>query len=157
MCRHCDYKKMLCDAGLSPTPNRLHVLEAIGDNNRPLSPRDILAILRRQGPINRVTVYRILDILVETGLVDRLSAGERRFFYGLAPTPNHPSHPHFHCRQCGQLECIHAGGLQLKVADLMRTFAGRIERVEVRLDGLCQQCLLKNAETGAKVKDRPGV
>jgi Fur family ferric uptake transcriptional regulator len=142
---------MLCDADLTPTPHRVQVLEAIGNSDKPLSPRDILGILRRRA-INRVTVYRILDILVQNGLIDRLSAGERRFFYGLAPNPNHPSHPHFYCRGCGRLECLNAGGLPLAVADLMPAFEGRIERVEVRLDGLCQQCLAEAGKTGVKGK-----
>ena len=111
-----------------------------------------MVILRRKGTINRVTVYRILDILVANRLVDRLSAGERRFFYGLAPNPHHPSHPHFYCRGCGRLECLHAGGMQLDVADLMPTFTGRIERIEVRMDGLCHQCLEEAGKAGVEVK-----
>ena len=157
MCLRCNYDDMLRDAGIAPTPNRLRVLEAIGNNNTPLSPREIFGILNRQGPINRVTVYRILERLVKSALVDRLSAGGRHFYYGLAPNDNHPAHPHFYCRRCGQLECIHAGGLQMEVADLMRTFAGRIERIEVRLDGLCKNCLqgLRSNRIGATQKGRP--
>ena len=67
MCIHCDYKELLVSVGLDPTRNRLRVLEIIGNNSFPLSASDIHDTLDRSRPINRVTVYRILDLLVEKG------------------------------------------------------------------------------------------
>jgi Fur family ferric uptake transcriptional regulator len=91
--------------------------------------------------MNRVTVYRILDLLVAHGLVQRLSGGGRSFVYGLAPSDYHPAHPHFYCKRCGHMECLKPQSLHVDTKPMQRTFAGLIENVEVRVDGVCQTCL----------------
>jgi Fur family ferric uptake transcriptional regulator len=141
MCHHCNYLSLLKESGLGPTPNRQRVLEVIGNNNGPLSAQQIFDTLSRTDNINRVTVYRILDLLVEKGLVDRISGGGRSFVYGLAPNENHPAHPHFYCKSCGNLECLNPQSLNVDLQDMQRTFPGVIENVEVRVDGVCKNCL----------------
>ena len=141
MCYQCDYTNLLEESGLESTPKRLQVLEVIGDNNSPLSARQIFETLSRTYNINRVTVYRILDLLVEKGLIDRISGGSRSFVYGLAPNENHPAHPHFYCKSCGNLECLNPQSLNVDMQPMQRTFPGVIENVEVRIDGVCKNCL----------------
>ena len=93
MCQHCDYSNFLEASGLGHTPNRQGVLEVIGNNSSPLSAQQIFDTLSRTDNINRVTVYRILELLVDKGLVDRINGGGRSFVYGLAPNekPSGPS------------------------------------------------------------------
>ena len=146
MCHQCDYNNILENSELPPTPNRLKVLEIVGNNNSPLSAGEIFDTINRTEDINRVTVYRILDLLVEKGVLDRISGGGRSFRYGLAPNENHPSHPHFYCKKCGVLECLHPEGLRLEIDEIRRTFPGVIEKVEVRLDGICKNCLRKRGK-----------
>ena len=67
---------------------------------RHLYLNDIFKTLERSSSINRVTVYRILDLLVDHGVVDRLSTGGRAAYYGLAPNEYHKPHPHFYCKSC---------------------------------------------------------
>ena len=141
MCHHCDYEKLLVNSGLGPTRNRQRVLEMIGNNNSPLSAQQIFDTLSRTTNINRVTVYRILDLLVDKGLVARISSGGRSFAYGLAPNENHPAHPHFLCKTCGNLECLNPQSLSVDLQPMQRTFPGLIENVEVRVDGVCKNCL----------------
>ncbi len=149
MCLHCNYAEMLSDAGLSATEHRLRILEVVGNNSHPLSAADIFETLRRSCSINRVTVYRILETLVEKKVVERLSGGGRSFFYGLAPNDRHDPHPHFYCRQCGRMDCLHPESIAMDLAGFRRIFPGRIQHVEVRVDGLCQGCLrsARNART----------
>ena len=141
MCQHCDYSNFLEASGLGHTPNRQRVLEVIGNNSSPLSAQQIFDTLSRTDTINRVTVYRILELLVDNGLVDRINGGGRSFVYGLAPNENHPAHPHFYCKSCGNLECLNPQSLNVDLQHMQRTFAGLIENVEVRVDGVCKNCL----------------
>ncbi len=141
MCHQCDYTNLLEESGLDPTPKRFQVLEVIGNNNSPLSARQIFETLKRTHNINRVTVYRILDLLVAKGLVERISGGGRSFVYGLAPNENHPAHPHFFCKSCGNLECLNPRSLYIDMQPMKQTFPGLIENVEVRIDGVCKNCL----------------
>lgn len=141
MCHQCDYSDLLIARGLGINGNRLRILEIIGSNNFPLSAGDIYKILERDAAVNRVTVYRILDLLVERGLIQRLSGGGRSFVYGLAPSEHHPAHPHFFCKSCGHMECLNPQSLNVDTEPMQHTFAGLIENVEVRVDGICKTCL----------------
>ncbi len=143
MCPPCDYAALLTDAGLGVTGNRLRVLEVVGGNNFPLSATDIFQTLARSASINRVTVYRILDLMVRYKLLERLSTAGRAFHYGLAAGAAHRTHPHFYCTRCGQMDCLSADILSVDTARLRRTFPGRIDKIEIRIDGICKNCLKK--------------
>lgn len=143
VCQRCNYEEMLAASGLEPLPNRMRVLEVIGENACPLSAQEIFATLRRTGGIDRVTVYRILELLVRKGLLEHLSGGGRSRLYGMAPNPNHPAHPHFSCRRCGALQCLQPGSLTVDTSGIDRTFTGRVQSVSVRVEGICRTCLKK--------------
>jgi Fur family transcriptional regulator, ferric uptake regulator len=141
MCHSCDYGSLLESSGLGQTPGRLQVLEIIGNSSSPLSVQEISYTLQRALQINRVTLYRILDLLVDHKIVERITAGDRSFRYGLAESPNHPRHPHFFCTACGSMECLNPQSVSLDFTSLDTTFPALIEKVEVRLDGVCKTCL----------------
>lgn len=141
MCQRCNYRQLLEKAGLEATANRLQVLEVIGSSSCPLSAAEIYVVLERNLSINRVTVYRILDLMVEHKILERLSTGGRAACYGLAPNENHAPHAHFYCSRCGQMECLRPETLRVDAELLKKTFAGEISRVEIRVDGICKNCL----------------
>ena len=145
MCNQCNYTELLSGSQLEANPNRLRVLEVVGNNKYPLSADDIFKTLERAGAINRVTVYRILDLLVANGIVERLSTGGRAFYYGLAPNQWHQPHPHFYCKRCGQMDCLDPGAMDIDLEPLRKTFPGQIDKVEVRVDGICKNCLRRQA------------
>jgi len=140
MCHQCNYVELLSEADLKRTPNRVRILEVVGNNRFPLSASDIYKILERSDAIDRVTVYRILDLLVENGVVERLSTGGRAFYYGLAPNAHHKPHPHFYCKNCGQMDCLSPESIVIDTGPLLKTYPGRIDKVEVRIDGICKNC-----------------
>jgi Fur family transcriptional regulator, ferric uptake regulator len=141
MCHQCNYRQLLTLAKLEITENRLRVLEIIGNSGFPLSAADIYKTLARSSTVNRVTVYRILDLLVLKGVIERISTGGRAFYYGLAPNTHHRPHPHFYCTRCGQMDCLTPESLDLNAAPLWKNFPGRIDKIEVRVDGICKNCL----------------
>lgn len=144
MCEQCNYSEMLLSAGLTPTSHRVRVMEVIGNNTSPLSAQEIYSTVQRTHAINRVTVYRILDSLVAKSLVDRISGG-RASFFGLAPNDNHQPHPHFYCRQCGRMNCLNPSSISMDISSFERIFPGKINNVEVRVDGICKNCLRTGA------------
>ena len=141
MCLQCNYAGLLAAADLDATDNRLRVLEVVGNHTSPLSAGDIFKTIARNESINRVTVYRILDLLVEHGVIERLSTGGRAAYYGLAPNERHQPHPHFYCKSCGQMDYLNPESLNVETEPLWKNFPGRIDKVEVRVDGLCKNCL----------------
>lgn len=134
-------KARLNRAGLAATAHRVQALRALAEAGRPLTPQELLALV--DGGMNRVTLYRILDLFVEHGLVRRHSAGERALRYCLEASPETKGHGHFHCNRCGRTECLPPSILDLEA--LSRDVPFRIERAEVRFDGVCEDCL-KNGD-----------
>ena len=120
MCHRCDYEGLLEHSGLGHTVNRLRVLEIIGNRSHPLSAQEIVEELNETQEVNRVTVYRILELLVEKRLVERISAGDRSFRYGLAPNANHQPHSHFYCLECGEMECLGPDQINLDTQPLIQ-------------------------------------
>jgi Fur family ferric uptake transcriptional regulator len=143
---NCNYQEMLSSADLKATKNRMHVLEVVGNNRFPLSADDIFKTLERNIMINRVTVYRILELLVDRGIVDRISTGGRAAYYGMAPNDHHQPHPHFYCKRCGQMDCLNPDSLNVDAASLRKTFPGQIDKVEVRVDGICKNCVKQKSK-----------
>ena len=87
-------------AGLSPTPRRRQVLEALGDRRRPVSAHELYVELAGAGRrVGMSTVYRTLSALAEAGLLHVFAAdGEARY------RPCDPGrHYHLVCRRCGDV------------------------------------------------------
>lgn len=141
MCSRCNYREILERAGLEATPGRLRVLEVVGSHPAPLSAADIHRTVNRTGSLDRVTVYRILDRLVREKILQELSLGGRRRLFGMAASEHHPPHPHFRCMRCGAVQCLPPGGVRVDLGGVRRVFAGEIREVELRLEGLCANCL----------------
>jgi Fur family transcriptional regulator, ferric uptake regulator len=127
-------------AGLDSTPNRLRVLDALAGSQSALSAQDILKQVQAVQSMNKVTLYRILDLLVERGVAWRHSAGDRTFRYCLSPGEEHRVHCHFFCRVCGGMQCLPLDRVPEDVLALEHSLPVRVEDVEIRLDGLCREC-----------------
>lgn len=143
MCDRCDYETLLNDSGLKPSANRVRILSEIGTSRRPLTATEILENIKKGGSIDRVTVYRNLDLLVSSGLLQKLSSPDgRSFFYGFQPSTLHPAHPHFFCRMCGRAECLSPSVLpeesEKRIASLV---PGITETIQVSIAGVCTECL----------------
>jgi Fur family ferric uptake transcriptional regulator len=130
---------LLTENGLRATPHRCRVLETITRSPRPVSAREILDALDPESGINRVTVYRILDVLVEKQVVERISSADRSFRYGLSSHIHQRPHAHFYCMNCGNMQCLEE--VNLDQLPFKRSIPGNVSRVELRLDGTCRDCL----------------
>lgn len=133
-----NYRAMLADSGIDATDNRIRILEIIDNSTSPLTAQEVFETVNRTGDVNRVTVYRILEKLVEIRLLERIAASDRVYRYGLSGAR---THPHFFCTQCGNMECLSPEVLSIDTTRLERTLTGRIEKVDVRVDGVCKNCL----------------
>jgi Fur family ferric uptake transcriptional regulator len=124
------------------TPIREAVIRVLGDSLHPLSATEILKYVRRQISINKVTLYRILDLLVEKGVIRRLTSGDRAFRYGIIEERDHTDHAHFICTECGVMECLDPDVVSFNLKAHHNKIAGNlISNVEIIAEGMCQRCL----------------
>ncbi|QLA17045.1 Fur family transcriptional regulator [Desulfolutivibrio sulfoxidireducens] len=133
-------ERLLRAAGIEATPIRRAVLAAMSGEGRAVSALDILSIVRRAGPVNKVTVYRTLDLFVEKGVALRHAIEGRSLRYCLGASHGSAFHCHVWCRRCGRMECMPEAVRELGVAAFVDRLDMDVEGVEIRIDGLCRQC-----------------
>ncbi|MBN2055662.1 transcriptional repressor [bacterium] len=131
---------LLAAHDVTATPHRLAVLRVLDESAHPLTAAEVRLAVGRTGGIDRVTVYRILELLVTHDLVDRISSGDRSFRYGLSTARVHHAHPHFYCVRCGTMTCISTAVVAAVLEQLAGEVPGSVHRVELRLDGVCRAC-----------------
>ena len=122
--------------GVKVTPGRVRVLELLSSAGRPLSHADIDTALSDM-PMNRVTLYRVLDSLVANSLVLKAVDTQGVFHYsGAANQARHSKHIHFHCTACGGMYCLDA-----KPPTPPKLPTGfLLSEVAFNLRGTCQSC-----------------
>lgn len=132
--------EMLARADIEPTPLRLLVVHVLATRGVALTAGDILALVRGQQRVNKVTLYRILDLFVGRGLAQRHSSGDRARHYCLGPRFAGSPHCHAYCVRCGRMECLPSAEGMVNVAALGAALAMEVTGVEVRIDGVCAVC-----------------
>jgi Fur family ferric uptake transcriptional regulator len=135
----CNFQAVLRRGRLRPTPRRLQILETLASEDRPWQAREVLEAVRARRPVNKVTVYRILDDLVRLGLVRKLPSEGAAAYYELA-CEHHPPHPHFQCFACGELQCLKPVSLEHLRRELEGPLGNQVDRLEIRAAGICRRC-----------------
>jgi Fur family transcriptional regulator, ferric uptake regulator len=133
-------RAVLADAGFKHGEARERVIHLLAGESCALSAVEIEDELRSQGArIGRASIYRVLELLCERGLVERVAVGD-----GLARfEPAHPSGEHHHhliCRQCGKLVAFDDPGLERAIDGLAERLGVRVDGHEVVLRGACEEC-----------------
>jgi Fur family ferric uptake transcriptional regulator len=128
-------REFLEQTGLEPTLNRILVLSAVAAGQWPMTAAEVHAEVLREHRINRVTVYRILDLLAEKGAVNRFSSTERAQHYCVGR-----DHSHFHCTGCGSVQCIANEKLHFDETAVANALNLAVSHVDLHLEGLCPAC-----------------
>jgi Fur family ferric uptake transcriptional regulator len=143
------FGRYLRDLGLPVTQQREVVAEVVFGSDAHLSVDDIESEIRSRGArIGKATIYRTLDLLVRSRLVEEHDFGEgfKRYEHRLSP---HPVHEHLICLECGSVTEFESSELY-GVENRVRTehgFAPVRHRLEIY--GLCRSC----QEAGVELED----
>jgi Fur family ferric uptake transcriptional regulator len=129
----------LQNAGLSKTPQRIAVLTLLLEATTPLSVRDISQALAAKVRIDRVTIYRILSLFKQHGIAREIASSGGTNYFEMASLEN-PVHPHFNCRNCGELSCMEP----LTFSQSRQLISGKddysVDHIEINISGLCAVC-----------------
>ena len=121
--------------GARATPARINVLQLLRLAPAPLTHTEIEQMLGAAG-YDRVTLYRVLDWLVASGLAHRNTDIHRVFRFSVAAAGEHTTHVHFRCEHCGGVFCLDAAP---PVAPTLP--AGfSLSRMDFDLRGRCAAC-----------------
>ncbi len=86
------------------TPARVAVLEILLRSAVALSHQQIEEAIEERGlDVDRVTLYRVLDWLVERDLAHRIATEDRVWRFNAMDRTQAGDPAHFHCTRCGQI------------------------------------------------------
>lgn len=106
--------------------------------------------LRRAGErIGKATVYRTLDLLVKSGLVEEHDFGEgfKRYEHRLS---REPVHEHLICQECGTVTEFKSTLVQSIEERTREEYGFLPSKHRLEIYGLCRRC----QEAGAELPDR---
>ncbi len=131
---------VLTQAGLKRGGARERVIELLAGQPCALSAVEIEDALRASGrPTARASIYRVLELLAEHGLVERVSVGDGQTRFERVQLGGHHHH-HLVCDRCGRLEAFDDPGLERAIDRLSERLGARIESHDVLLRGACRSC-----------------
>ncbi|MDP3330615.1 MAG: Fur family transcriptional regulator [Methylococcaceae bacterium] len=138
-------------AGLKSTVSRLEVTAVLAQNNYPLTHQYLLKQL--PDSFDRVTLYRVLDWLLQNKVIHRVAGEDRAWRFQLNASNNtqyskstvlsknktfsQHSHAHFQCGNCGKVFCLDDVHPKLSNA-ILADFV--VDSIELNIKGKCANC-----------------
>jgi len=129
----------IMNAGLKNTKYRVHIIDLLSKSNELLSAQEIYHKLAQKNlKINLSTVYRTVDKLVETEIINKVQIeNEKQAFYEY----NHNVHHHFLiCQGCNKIIPIYNCPLHDYESKLEKELNFQVTGHRVEFFGYCQDC-----------------
>ena len=131
------------------TPQRLAIAEVLFDSDRHLSAEDVVTALARNGlKVGTATVYRTIDVLLESGFIVERNRGEgfRRF----EANRDLPHHEQLLCTTCGSVAEFRDPALERMTHRVADAHDFVRERHRLVIYGTCAVCRRATASGAAR-------
>jgi Fe2+ or Zn2+ uptake regulation protein len=125
--------------GLSKTSQRLAVLDILLKATTPLSVNTIRQSLETKARIDRVTIYRIISLFRQHGIIREIASAGGANYFEIA-TQENPLHPHFNCRNCGAFTCLAPLTFTQAPELILSKDDYSVDHIEINISGLCAYC-----------------
>ncbi len=125
--------KLLTDAGIKPSAQRIAILEYISSSKIHPTVEDIYSFLVRDNPtLSRTTVFSSVKLLAEKGLVNDINLSSDSTRYDSA---DYEPHAHFMCRICRRIFDV-----PLDMSSVPVPADYQCDNVNVFFKGICPEC-----------------
>lgn len=132
-----DFSLELRSVNLKVTPARIAVLKLLESHDTPVDSGHFLDSHKDLG-VDRVTIFRILNSFVESGLAKKVEFQEGKARYEKAGGDHH----HFICEKCGSIEDVSDCHIDNLISDIQKKKGILIKRHSLEFFGLCKNCTL---------------
>jgi len=130
----------LAEAGYRRGGARNAVVELLDRHDCALTAQEIDDGLRAQGrSVGRASVYRILELLSELRLVQRIDVGQGVARYE-RHRPDGEHHHHLVCDSCGRIAPFEDPALERAIERVARSVSFAVADHDVVLHGACGDC-----------------
>jgi Fur family ferric uptake transcriptional regulator len=139
----------LQEQGAKLTPQRLRIAETVFDTHRHFTAEELYVLVKQREPlVGRVTVYRTLEHLVESGMVEELSIQKGVATY--EHVTGHAHHDHLICTHCGKLTELSSQRLEKVKHEEAEAAGWEPLSHSLKVYGLCPDCRKKPVKGGRK-------
>jgi Fur family ferric uptake transcriptional regulator len=133
------FLRFLRGRGQRVTGERLALFDEVFSQHGHIDAEELLAAMKERGlKISRATVYRNLDLLVESGLARKHHLGSRGFLYEHMHAGQ--QHDHLVCMGCGRVVEFVSPGIVALQAEICRAHGFVPARHTLQIAGLCNRC-----------------
>lgn len=119
------------------TAGRIGILATLLAEQKAITHREIEHRLPQSLQLDRVTLYRTLEWLVENGLIHKITSDDRIWRYHANHESHLHQHAHFKCTGCAQVICL--DNLPIERSWPLPT-GYRFQEIELTVKGLCANC-----------------
>ncbi len=151
-------KDSLKKRGVRLTRQRQILLDLIDKSGEHLDVERLYVLAKQQDPkLNRVTVYRTLNMLKQGGLVDELDlmhiGGDQHFY----ETRMKQEHAHVICLRCGKVEEFFGEPLHKLRKQVEQHFGFEVLLARTEIGGYCSHCQILRAKELEEAKAQTAV
>lgn len=121
------------------TKTILEIQKIFEDSDQPITAKDIINSLSQQNvSVWPSTVYRILDRLVGSGIIDKITMiNDNTIYYQIS----HNEHLHIaYCLGCNKREKIHICPIPKLKDDVLKSTGFKVTDHKMELYGYCNDC-----------------
>lgn len=129
-------KKILKNNSYSITKTRLRVFEILLELNKPITISNLILI---DTNIDKVSIYRTIDLFEKIGVVHRVWTGFKSNVELSEDFSSH--HHHFTCLNCAKTVNIESPELEKDLHGLESKYCFNLTQHSVELTGYCQDCM----------------
>lgn len=131
----------LSNQGFRLTRQRRILLNVLENTPTHLTARNLLREAQQIDPtINRATVYRMLALLKQAGLIDELDLlhlqGEEHYYERRRPR----THLHIGCGRCGTIQEMETELIEKLAAEIRQRTGCSVSAIRVEVRGVCPAC-----------------
>ena len=142
------FRKYLERRGLKLTSERRALFDEIFGRHEHVEADELLMRLRaKHKKISRATIYRTLELLVDSGIVGRLRIGEAGYRYERLRAGDH--HDHLICDHCGRVIEFFEPRIESLQDDVAERYGFVLLSHTHQMRGICRSCRPRS-------KSRPG-
>ena len=133
-----DCRDELNDVNLRATPARIALMTLLEKSDKPLDVREMITFLDKKDiKTDPATVFRIVNMFTEKGLVKTVQLNEGKFRYELKGKADHH---HLVCEQCGDITDISDCNISGLEKDIEKKKNFKVTSHSLEFFGVCQSC-----------------